>query len=61
MVMRGDLFVRLSCKDSSIHLTFRPGGSMSLVGMLPPLCHDGGMLVDGGYSKPSRLFKSSSV
>ncbi|KAJ7292813.1 hypothetical protein C8J57DRAFT_1444263 [Mycena rebaudengoi] len=24
-------------------------GSMSLVGMLPPLCHDGGMLVDGGY------------
>ncbi|KAF7302953.1 Lysophospholipase NTE1 [Mycena kentingensis (nom. inval.)] len=23
--------------------------SMSLVGLLPPLCHDGGMLVDGGY------------
>ncbi|KAJ7201315.1 hypothetical protein GGX14DRAFT_552016 [Mycena pura] len=23
--------------------------SMSLVGLLPPLCHNGGMLVDGGY------------
>ncbi|KAJ7361203.1 hypothetical protein DFH08DRAFT_843456 [Mycena albidolilacea] len=24
-------------------------GSMTLVGLLPPLCNDGGMLVDGGY------------
>ncbi|KAJ6623144.1 hypothetical protein B0H10DRAFT_1873583 [Mycena sp. CBHHK59/15] len=25
--------------------------SMTLVGLLPPLCNDGGMLVDGGYGK----------
>ncbi|KAJ7492149.1 hypothetical protein FB451DRAFT_1336165 [Mycena latifolia] len=25
--------------------------SMSLVGLLPPLCNDGGMLVDGGYGE----------
>lgn len=25
------------------------GASMTLVGLLPPLCENGGMLVDGGY------------
>jgi len=29
-----------------------PGASMTLAGLVPPLCGDsGGMLVDGGYSK----------
>jgi hypothetical protein len=27
---------------------------MTLVGLLPPLCDNGSMLVDGGYSAPFR-------
>ena len=27
------------------------GASMTLVGLLPPLCDNGNMLVDGGYSE----------
>lgn len=27
------------------------GASMTLVGLLPPLCDNGQLLVDGGYSK----------
>jgi lysophospholipid hydrolase len=30
---------------------FAQGASMTLVGLLPPLCENGNMLVDGGYSK----------
>lgn len=30
-------------------LTSIPGASMTLVGLLPPLCDNGNMLVDGGY------------
>ena len=26
---------------------------MSLVGLVPPLCDNGNMLVDGGYREPS--------
>ena len=28
-----------------------PGASMTLVGLLPPLCDNGHMHVDGGYSE----------
>lgn len=27
------------------------GASMTLVGLLPPMCDNGNMLVDGGYSE----------
>jgi hypothetical protein len=30
---------------------FNLGASMTLIGLLPPLCENGNMLVDGGYSK----------
>jgi hypothetical protein len=30
---------------------FYLGASMTLVGMLPPLCDNGNMLVDGGYGE----------
>ena len=30
------------------------GASMTLVGLLPPLCDNGKLLVDGGYSEFSR-------
>jgi lysophospholipid hydrolase len=33
--------------------TFK-GASMTLVGLLPPLCDNGKLLVDGGYSEFSR-------
>jgi predicted acylesterase/phospholipase RssA len=31
------------------------GASMTLVGLLPPLCDNGDMLVDGGYSKSANF------
>lgn len=31
------------------------GASMTLVGLVPPLCDNGNMLVDGGYSAYSSL------
>lgn len=34
---------------------------MTLVGLLPPLCDNGSMLVDGGYSKRLRLCLTSSL
>ena len=33
------------------YLTLCQGASMTLVGLLPPICDNGNMLVDGGYSK----------
>lgn len=30
---------------------------MTLVGLLPPLCDNGNMLVDGGYSKSLVLYQ----
>jgi hypothetical protein len=30
---------------------FTLGASMTLIGLLPPLCENGNMLVDGGYSE----------
>jgi hypothetical protein len=52
MVMLGALFVGFSSRNSSArHLKIDTGGSMTLVGLLPPLCNDGGMLVDGGYGQ----------
>jgi len=47
----GDLFVRFICHLYHLALTSLAGASMTLVGLLPPLCHKGSMLVDGGYSK----------
>lgn len=32
-------------------LTALAGASMTLVGLLPPICDNGTMLVDGGYCK----------
>jgi len=34
----------------AVNHDFLPGASMTLVGLLPPLCDNGGLLVDGGYS-----------
>jgi hypothetical protein len=49
--MLGDIYVRavalLSLKLPRLSL----GASMTLVGLLPPLCDNGQMLVDGGYSE----------
>lgn len=30
---------------------YHEGASMTLVGLLPPLCDNGQLLVDGGYSE----------
>lgn len=42
---------------------FVVGASMTLVGLLPPLCDNGSLLVDGGYSefKQLILFISLSI
>lgn len=53
--MHGDSFVR---EDSDTHCSpisdaSQQGASMTLVGLLPPLCYEGSMLVDGGYSECS--------
>ena len=44
------------CPDVSVGLhrlngAWRLGASMTLVGLVPPLCDNGSMLVDGGYSE----------
>jgi lysophospholipid hydrolase len=39
-----------------IHAIVLLGASMTLVGMLPPLCDNGSMLVDGGYRRVSIMF-----
>lgn len=36
------------------------GASMTLVGLLPPLCDNGNMLVDGGYSKSNIILNISN-
>lgn len=38
------------------HIVVSLGASMTLVGLLPPLCDNGSMLVDGGYRKFSIMF-----
>lgn len=52
--MRGDLSVSFRLRrpvtvssDAGIFV----GASMTLVGLLPPLCDNGNMLVDGGYGE----------
>jgi hypothetical protein len=35
----------------SVSIRAFPGASMTLVGLLPPLCDNGHLLVDGGYSR----------
>ena len=49
--MLGDLsvgrFIRYG--GSECEIGFLIGASMTLVGLLPPLCDNGSMLVDGGY------------
>lgn len=51
-VMLGDSFVSIDWKhDDKIQAHKSLGASMTLVGLLPPLCHEGHMLVDGGYSE----------
>jgi predicted acylesterase/phospholipase RssA len=49
--MLGDLSVRFYAFVHHPVLTSVTGASMTLVGLLPPLCYKGSMLVDGGYSK----------
>ena len=46
-------FIREFIPLSHTHQTSRVGlgASMTLIGLLPPLCENGNMLVDGGYSK----------
>lgn len=39
--------------------SLKVGASMTLVGLLPPLCDNGNMLVDGGYSACLGLFARS--
>ena len=55
--MHGDSFVRWYYHSLSLFVsqasTFK-GASMTLVGLLPPLCDNGKLLVDGGYSEFSR-------
>jgi len=48
----GDSYVRLgfNCGRTTSNL-FALGASMTLIGLLPPLCENGNMLVDGGYSE----------
>lgn len=41
---------RFNCRPI-ISDPFAQGASMTLIGLLPPLCENGNMLVDGGYSK----------
>ena len=36
---------------------FWTGASMSLVGLLPPICENGNLLVDGGYSEQCHLIR----
>jgi len=47
--MLGDLFVSIQCRFLLCAMLIVLGGSMTLVGLLPPLCDNGSMLVDGGY------------
>jgi lysophospholipid hydrolase len=46
-------FIRKSSSyETYLHLlTLMKGASMTLVGLLPPLCDNGRLLVDGGYSE----------
>lgn len=37
------------------------GASMTLVGLLPPLCDNGSMLVDGGYRRFSIIFRRAGL
>jgi hypothetical protein len=50
--MPGDSYVRFgfNCRLSMSNL-LTLGASMTLIGLLPPLCENGNMLVDGGYSE----------
>lgn len=49
-VMLGGTFVGSNLFLHSLKLSHL-GASMTLVGLLPPLCDNGQLLVDGGYSK----------
>lgn len=46
-------FIRMPdfCYLRSSLTSQRKGASMTLVGLLPPLCDNGQLLVDGGYSE----------
>ena len=53
LAMHGGSFVS-SFRCLITHQTssqFGLGASMTLIGLLPPLCENGNMLVDGGYSE----------
>lgn len=45
----------------ALNLKMMVGGSMTLVGLLPPLCDNGNMLVDGGYSRRTVYQKSKKL
>lgn len=53
-------FIRMSSRvQSRIYSHSNIGASMTLVGLLPPLCDNGNMLVDGGYSACLGFFARS--
>lgn len=60
LVMPGDSSV--CCRYRTLHVIPHAivllGASMTLVGLLPPLCDNGSMLVDGGYRRFSITFLS---
>jgi len=45
----------LSLHSLETYLSKPLGASMTLVGLLPPLCDNGQMLVDGGYRKHNTI------
>lgn len=50
LATHGDISVRMMVLESTIQAEISPiGASMTLVGLLPPLCDNGSLLVDGGY------------
>lgn len=54
--MLGDSSVRHYTLHGLFLMLFLLGASMTLVGLLPPLCDNGSMLVDGGYRRVSIIF-----
>ena len=55
-------FIRRRCPRSGMKDTHKClGASMTLVGLLPPLCDNGNMLVDGGYRESRDFVKVPSL
>jgi len=58
LVMPGDSSVCYRTPHVFLYVIVLLGASMTLVGLLPPLCDNGSMLVDGGYRRFSIMFLS---